>query len=183
MDFDEEIKRTEEAIASKKKEMETLRVQARGAEKDEARTLYVRALDCERDIQRNMGRLEVLRELDAGSGVTLRDVVESSPQYERKSQRWTDEEEQHLIDNYDGSNADEMAAHLRRTSMAVMTKAYELGVGKARIPRWTDEEENTVIALHQQGMNDEGIAKKIGGRSSTSIRTKRCMLRKEGRIE
>ena len=88
--------------------------------------------------------------------------------------KWTQQDEQYLIDNYNKLTVSEIAKYLNRTESAIMTKAYKLDVTNPNI--WTNEEVELLKELypiHSNKYLSENIFK---GKQPATIRAKALSL-------
>ena len=90
------------------------------------------------------------------------------------SRKWTKDEEQYLIENYDKLSISEMAKYLNRTESAIMTRVYKLNITNSNV--WTDEDLELLRELYPIHSNKYLSENVFTTKSPESIRTKGLLL-------
>lgn len=88
--------------------------------------------------------------------------------------KWTQQDEQYLIDNYNKLTVFEIAKYLNRTESAIMTKAYKLDVTNPNI--WTNEEVELLKELYPIHSNKYLSKNIFKGKQPATIRAKASSL-------
>lgn len=97
--------------------------------------------------------------------------------------KWSEREKDYLRNAYAlGQTDTEIAATLKRTTSAVTTKRYKLGLYANGAPNaWTPDEDKKLLKLHNKGVTYQEISKIIG-RSFDAVQSRLYKLRRCGKI-